>query len=580
MYTVEENVRIVISVLKQNNIRHIVISPGGTNIPLTTIFQDDSFFQCYSVVDERSALYFAIGLYWQLGETIAVCCTSAQATRNYIPGLTEAFYKHVPILAITTSKLERYLYQDYMQAPNQTSLPEDSVKKSYNLPYIYGVNDTRILCEQRAKEAILELTRHGLGPVQLNICISDTDNLKFEQCELPTIRPLRLYNLYDDWSDLDLNEKKIMIVIGEHRPFCLKEKNALESFADNYDCFIYCNHLSNYNGAYSINGNVLLSCVTNNVMAQSGLTPDIVISVGGQTGDYPLFGKLFELGRNKFEHWRVCDDGKAVDTYGKLDKIFECPISSFVDKILSERRKCDHSYYNKWQSMFSQIDLNIKIPFSNAAAAQLLSPLIPPNSYVHFAILNSLRVWNLFPLNDNITCSSNVAAFGIDGCLSMLIGESMNTEQLCFLITGDLAFFYDMNALGIRHIKDNVRILLVNNNGGAEFCFMTRNNPIEIDKFISAKGHNGTAEGWAKSVGFDYYNIRGSEELMHISKKFVSKSERPILIELTTDFQDEVDAYRLLVENNKKKSFVDIVKENIKHLAGQKTIDIIKKKRK
>ena len=395
-----------------------------------------------------------------------------------------------------------------------------------------------------------------------------------------TIRPLRLYNLYDDWSDFELNEKKIMIVIGEHRPFDLKEKNALESFADSYNCVIYCNHLSNYNGSYSINGNVILSCITNNVMDQSGLIPDIVISVGGQTGDYPLFGKLFELGKNKFEHWRVCDDGKAVDTYGKLNKIFECPLSSFVDKILLEKKKSVHSYYKAWKSLYSQIDLNIKIPFSNAAAAQLLSPLIPPNSYVHFAILNSLRVWNLFPLNSSITCSANVAAFGIDGCLSTLIGESMNTEQLCFLIIGDLAFFYDMNALGIRHIKNNVRILLVNNNGGAEFQFMTRNNPIEIDKYISAKGHNSSAEGWAKSVGFDYYNIRNSEELVYVSETFVSKSERPILIELATNFKDEVDAYRLLIENNKKKSFSDIAKEKVKKLVGQKSIDVIKKIRK
>ena len=99
MYNIQENVRIVVALLKEYGIRHIVLSPGGTNIPIVQAVQNDSFFNCYSVVDERSAMYFAIGLHLQTGEVIATSCTSAQATRNYIPGLTEAFYKHVPIVA-------------------------------------------------------------------------------------------------------------------------------------------------------------------------------------------------------------------------------------------------------------------------------------------------------------------------------------------------------------------------------------------------------------------------------------------------------------------------------------------------
>ena len=117
MYTIQENVRIVISLLKQHNIRQIVVSPGGTNIPVSQAVQEDPFFKCYSVPDERSALYFAIGVYLQTGEVVAVSCTSAQATRNYVPGLTEAFYKHAPILAITTAKfqLKRHLIYRLLQ---------------------------------------------------------------------------------------------------------------------------------------------------------------------------------------------------------------------------------------------------------------------------------------------------------------------------------------------------------------------------------------------------------------------------------------------------------------------------------
>ena len=134
MYTIAKNVQIVIALLKAHNIKKIVINPGGTNPALIRGVQDDDFFECYSIVDERSALYFAIGMYLETGDTIAICCTSAQATRNFIPGLTEAYYKHVPILAITFSKHPHYTYQEYMQAPDQTSLPKDAVKKSFALP--------------------------------------------------------------------------------------------------------------------------------------------------------------------------------------------------------------------------------------------------------------------------------------------------------------------------------------------------------------------------------------------------------------------------------------------------------------
>ena len=112
-----KNIEMVAELLKQHNIKNLIISPGGTNIPLVKLVQSDNFFTCYSIVDERSAVYFGIGVYLQTGEPVALICTSAQATRNYIPGLTEAFYKKVPILAITMEKHPRFKYQEYMQPP-------------------------------------------------------------------------------------------------------------------------------------------------------------------------------------------------------------------------------------------------------------------------------------------------------------------------------------------------------------------------------------------------------------------------------------------------------------------------------
>lgn len=571
MYTIQENVRIVISLLKQYHIQHIVISPGGTNIPVTQAVQSDPFFKCYSVPDERSAMYFAIGLYLQTGEVIATSCTSAQATRNYIPGLTEAFYKHSPILAITTSKLERFQYQEYMQAPDQCSLPKDAVKASYDLPPVTDEN-TRKQVFHNAKEAILEVTHRNPGPIQLNIRITDAQQGCFEEISLPTVRPLHRYMAWDDWTDLDLDKKKILIVIGEHRPFNERQAIAIDRFCEAYNVAVYVNHLSNYHGKYSISGNLLIS--SNGLQK---LKPDVLITIGGQTGDYALYGALNNL--SNIEHWRISEDGNFVDTYGSLTKIFECPDYYFFERIPKSKKEVEHSYYDKWKAYNSQLKYDIDLPFSNCYVAQQLYKMIPSNSIMNFAILNSLRCWSYFPLNSSIQSYANVAAFGIDGCNSMLIGESMNTDDLCFIVTGDLAFFYDMNALGIRHIRKNLRILLINNGGGAEFKIMTQHwkKDVHVEDFISANGHNGNAKGWSENCGFIYLTASNKEDFDSVKNLFVSPSDKPMLLEVFTIGENETLAMNLMVSSNTHQSKADKLKQEVKSVLGPEVTGIIKK---
>lgn len=570
MYTIQENVRIVVALLKQYNIKYLVLNPGGTNIPFVHAVQNDSFFKCYSVPDERSAMYFAIGLHLQTGKVIATSCTSAQATRNYIPGLTEAFYKHVPILAITTSKLERFQYQDYMQAPDQCSLPRDAVKKTFDLPPVTDEN-TRMQCYHNTKEAMLELTHRSPGPVQLNIRIVDLQQGKFEDVELPQIRPVRRYMAWDNWSDVDLKGKKILIVVGEHRPFTERQKISIDGFCKCHNVAVYSNHLSNFSNQYSLQANLLISSG-----GMRTLQPDVLITIGGQTGDYPVYGAL--CGLKNAEHWRVAEDGSYVDTYGKLTKIFECPDYYFFEHFTTDNIS-NHDYYEAWKSLNDTMVYDIEVPFSNMYVAQQLYKDIPQGSIMNFAILNSLRCWSYFPLDKSIECYANVAAFGIDGCNSMLIGESMNTDSLCFIVTGDLAFFYDMNALGIRHIRNNVRILLINNKGGAEFKVMTQywKESVSTDNYISACGHNGSAKGWAENCGFDYISASNEEELKTVKGFFLSVSERPILLEVFTESENEKKSIESLLNKNRIIYNEDKLKNLVSSLIGQQGLSVIKK---
>lgn len=564
MYTILENARIVISLLKKHNIRHIVISPGGSNIPIVQGVQNDPFFTCYSVVDERSAMYFAIGLYLELGEPVATSCTSAQATRNYLPGLTEAFYKHVPILAITMSKHPRYLMQEYMQCPIQTSLPVDAVKHSYSLPYISNAND-RAQCIRVANEAMLELTHHDLGPVQLNIEELDNETWAFNSAmQLPDVRCIRRLGYGDEW-DYSLNGKKIMVLIGEHRPFSHQEIEAIECFSASHNVLVYSDPISNYHGRYSLNANLLMASMSQTVF-ESKYKPDILITVGGVTGDYGIYFPLINLPEGSFEHWRVNPDGNVVDTYNKLTAIYEVPVAEFF-KRLSADVLSDHSYYELWADSVGHLDLDIDIPFSNLYAAQQMHQLIPSGSRLHLAILNSLRVWSYFPLRGDVECYSNVAAFGIDGCLSTMLGQSVASEKLTFLVTGDLAFYYDMNALGIRHIKPNVRILLVNNNGGVEFKLGDLESRTEVGKYISAAGHFKSAKSWAENNGFIYLSASGKEEFLSHTGQFVGISDSPILFEIFTEPALEREANQLFRSGNAEMTRSEELKAGMKKAA-------------
>ena len=547
---------ILVEVLKKHSVHYIVISPGGTNRAFVRAVQDDPFFKCFSVVDERSAMYFAIGLYLQTGEIIATSCTSAQATRNYLPGLTEAYYKHVPILAITMQKLERFVGQEYMQAPNQSSLPVDSVKKSYVMPYVNDIN-SEYHAVRVANEAILELTHNGTGPVQ--ICVQWLDfPINGEIAPIRTIERFTSNNL----PELQLSGKKILIVIGEHRPFAKEEEKAIEDFCATNDCAVYVTHISNYHGEHALDLNCMFYTISLEIFIKCGYVPDVIITLGGYTGDYPLYTKLSKAELENTEHWRIAEDGNCVDTYDKLTKIFQCSSVEFFRKY-KQSGECDHPYFDALKSLNLSRKLDMDIPFSNAYAAQKMCRLLPQQTIMQFSILHSLRVWSLFPLDRTIECYSNVGAFGIDGGMSTFLGQSVVTGKLCLMVIGDLAFYYDMNALGIRHIKNNVRILLVNNNGGVEFKLNDENYK-SIDRYIAASDHFKNAEGWSKTCGFTYMSAKSSEEFDQGVKAFLAPSDKPILYELFVTDRDDYKSFSAIRMGNLNYSINDFIRIGIK----------------
>ena len=319
---------------------------------------------------------------------------------------------------------------------------------------------------------------------------------------------------------------------------------------------------SNYYGKYSINANAFLAFCSDALFVERFM-PDIVISIGGLTGDYALFFKLFKADEESFQHWRVSLDGSVIDTFSHLTRVYQMSTEDFFFRMKADNIS-DHQYYALWKDAYAKVTYeNVdKMPLSNLYAAIKLSPMIPDNSVMNFAILNSFRSWCYVKNNPTVHSYCNLAAFGIDGCTSMFLGESVETDNLSFLITGDLAFFYDLNALGIRHIKNNVRILLCNNNGGMEFKFGSLYQKTDVSSYIAADNHFRNSEGWARTNGFDYIQVTTKEEFLEASTRFVAHSDKPIILEIITTPEKEREA--ALMHNMANMQYSERERQNLK----------------
>ena len=204
------------------------------------------------------------------------------------------------------------------------------------------------------------------------------------------------------------------------------------------------------------------------------------------------------------------------------------------------------------------------LPFGNIWIAQRLSQKLPKNSVIHFGILNSLRSWNFFTLPNGVESSCNVGGFGIDGCVSTLIGASLiNPDKIYFGVIGDLAFFYDLNAFTSGVAKNNVRLLVVNNSRGTEFRLYKHIAAIfgnDADKYMAAAGHNGNKsltllKDLSANLGINYLSASSKEEFLSVEEMFISKEplDKPVILEVFVDSFDESEAMETITSFMKDK---------------------------
>ncbi|MCG9606872.1 thiamine pyrophosphate-binding protein [Vibrio alginolyticus] len=571
MYTQEKNAQIIISLLKAHGIKNIIASPGTTNVAFIGSIQNDPFFRVYSAVDERSAAYMACGLAKETREPVVLSCTGATASRNYLPGLTEAYYSKLPVLAITSMQSVSKVGHLVAQVIDRSQVQNDVVKLSLELPIVKDKADLWD-CEIKVNRAILELERDGGGPVHLNL--QTTYTLPFDVKKIPDYRVIKRIRTKDEFPILS---GKVAIFIGSHREFNDEETAIIDQFCLSNNAVVFCDHTSGYSGSFRVNFSLVAA---QDNMNRSIFIPDVMIHIGEVSGDYPslrLAGKRI---------WRVSSDGEIRDTFNKLQYVFDMEESSFFERYISDS-KSDKSYLESCINTLENIRENIsELPYSNLWVAKQLHNKIPHNSTLHFGILNSLRCWNFFDLHPSIKSSCNVGGFGIDGVLSTIFGASLaNRDRLYFCVLGDLAFFYDMNSIGNKHVGSNLRILIVNNGKGTEFRQYNHHAAYfkdDADELIAASTHFGNksltlVKGYAESLGFEYISASNKEQFNSIYERFVNTelNNKSIVFEVFTDSVDESEALELTHTIVKDKSVK--LKNSVKKLVGSNGMNFVRK---
>ena len=537
VYTDKKNILQLVALLEAHGVTKIVLCPGSRNIPLVHTLSTHPSFKCYSVTDERSAGFFAIGLALNGGAPAAVCCTSGTALLNLHPAVAEAFYQNVPLVVISADRPAAWIGQMDGQTLPQPGVFGTLVKKSVNLPEIYTDED-EWYCNRLVNEALLETHHHGKGPVHINVPVTEPI-FRFTTETLPEVRVITRYqglNIYDrDYNDLiqRLNQyQKRMIIVGQMNLIYLFEKKYSKLL---YKHFAW---LTEHIGNQTIPGipvkNFDVAIYAMDGEMQGKMAPELLITYGGHVVSKRL--KKFLRNNPPKEHWHVSPDGEIVDLYGSLTTVIEMDPFEFLEKIAFLLENKTPQYPLLWENFCKTLP-QPELPYSEMSAIGALIQVLPQQCALHLANSSAVRYAQLFTVPATVEVCCNRGTSGIEGSLSTAVGYAAASDKLNFVVIGDLSFFYDMNALWNGNFGANLRILLLNNGGGEIFHTLPG---LEMSgtshKFITAV-HKASAKGWAEDRGFLYQKVEDEVQLEEAMQLFTQPEPmtQPVLVEVFTN---------------------------------------------
>lgn len=538
MYSDKKNILQLVALLQAHGVTQVVLCPGSRNAPIVHTLIGHPAFTCYSVTDERSAGFFAMGLALHRGQPAAVCCTSGTALLNLHPAVAEAFYQKVPLVVISADRPASWIGQMDGQTLPQPGVFHDLVKKSVSLPEI-NTPDDEWYCNRLINEALLELNHHGKGPVHINVPISEP-LFHFTEDTLPQVRVITRYqglNIYDrDYNELidRLNKyNKRMVIVGQMNLIYLFDKKYSKLLYKQFAWFT--EHLGNQTvpGMPLKNFDAALYAMPEETKEK--MTPELVITYGGHIVSKRMKNYLRQ--HPPKEHWHVSPDGEVIDLFeGALTTVIEMDPFEFLEKIAFLLDNRTPEYPRLWENYCKSLP-ELAFVYSEMSAIGALIKALPGECALHLANSSAVRYAQLFTIPDTVEVCCNRGTSGIEGSLSTAVGYAAASTKLNFVIIGDLSFFYDMNALWNNHFGSNLRILLLNNGGGEIFHTLPGLDMSGTShRFVTAV-HKTSAKGWAEERGFLYLKVEDEAQLTEAMVTFTQPEllTQPVLMEVFTN---------------------------------------------
>ncbi|SDS23422.1 2-succinyl-5-enolpyruvyl-6-hydroxy-3-cyclohexene-1-carboxylic-acid synthase [Christiangramia echinicola] len=558
--------RSVVALCVAKDIKHVVISPGSRNAPLTIGFTHHDEIAPYSIVDERCAAFFALGMAQQLKKPVALVCTSGSALLNYYPAIAEAFYSDIPLVVISADRpIERIDIGDG-QTIRQKNVFENHILYSANL-YSELVLENEAV-DPKLQQKQFEAQKHNerevnlalnkaieeKGPVHINVPfyepLYDTiENIKVNPLQiLPEIKE-RHYskNQLSNYAEVWNSAKRKMVIVGVAQPNAVEQK-FLDSLANDPSVIVLTETTSNlHQSEFFTRIDTLIGPIEKDINKEElfrKLQPDLLLTFGGMIVSKKI--KAFLRNYNPDHHWHV-DSKKAYNTFFCLNKHFETEVNSFFSEFFPLTKNTQSEYGKFWKQVKSKRQTRheeymAEIPYSDLKAMQQIVPEVPENSIVHFGNSSSIRYAQLFQWEPSLKTYCNRGTSGIDGSVSTAVGAAVSSPEPVLMITGDLSFFYDSNALWNDHIPSNFRIIVLNNNGGGIFRILPGNkNSENFEKFFETT-HNMKAKPICDLYNFEYFQADSEETVQSSLEGFFNKSDRPKLLEIFTPrkLNDEV----------------------------------------
>lgn len=548
--------QIIVQLCKKANIKHIVISPGSRNAPLTISFAIDSFFKTYSVVDERCAAFFAMGMAQQLREPTAMVCTSGSAMLNYFPAVSEAFYSQIPMLVISADRPEHLIDVGDGQTIRQKFVYNEHVGYEAHLISDNRNSDNKDIEAYNLKEVFnaIKTAKQKNLPVHINVpfdeplyqktttLIDGLSDITFQIEDQAVDVSKDLEHFVESWN----SSYKKLILVGVNHPEDLKAED-LSVLVKDDDVLIMTETTSNLNHPeffYSIDGIIApIELDVNKKRYFEQLQPELLLTFGGM-----LVSKKLKAFLRKYKpkyHFHVHPQFGFNTFFADMQLIKMAP-TVFLSKVSSKLQPKESDYFGSWFEIHKDRMLKTKIyvediPYSDFWCYDQLFKALPEDILLHLGNSSCVRYSNLFDLKSGTQVFCNRGTSGIDGSTSTAVGGAVISEKPAFIITGDLSFLYDSNALWNDNIPSNFKIIVINNRGGGIFRILPGDKHDQYFHTYFETQHQLDATHLAKMFGFKYFSIDCKDNFNQNMRDFIHQENKSILEIFTpTELNDKV----------------------------------------